>query len=190
MKIVESKLKELIENCTIDIAYEYGEPSYSLEDEKKAILLADWNKFEDSFIQELEKSYAIEWFDEWITDYGSGKIYRTVGDSYSWEQSFRITEGGELITPDSDIEEWINNCEHTYDYGIETPRILPSFIKCEDLKGEGYTNIEDEKEIGLHPHMNDDPTKILQDLLPLYSSLLFQLSYSSQFSSGFIIWVK
>src|SRR5690554_2608429 len=111
-------MKEQVLNALLDsgeieqICSEYGEQGYILEVGKEAILFANWNNFDKypNFMEWLENNYELEWLDEWIIDYDYSKAYRISPDSYNWQQQVRITDCGELITPDSDIEDWIEYC--------------------------------------------------------------------------------
>lgn len=188
----ESVLNNLLENGKIEqICSEYGEQGYSLEEGKQAILFADWNDFDKhpNFMAWLEENYEIEWSDEWIVDYETDKCYRTTGDSYGWEQSFRINENGELITPDSDIEDWIDFCKIDYDTDKNaTPNVLPSFVDTDELIDTGFELINDDLESGWY-NRNDDPTEIAESLLEQgYIAVIFKLSGVGQFSVNFEVY--
>lgn len=79
-------------NIDIDISYEYGEPGYLLDDDKKAILFSNWDDFSKypNIKNFLEEHYEIEWYNEWIVDYDDdrGICYRNSPDSYHWQPSF------------------------------------------------------------------------------------------------------
>lgn len=128
-------LGRLIDNGDMDIAYEYGESDYTLEENKKAILFANWNRLDKypNFMNWIEESYEIEWDDEWIIDPNSNKAYRSQSNSYGWQQQYRISDCGDLITPDSDIEDWINFCKVTANNLHRTPQCLPDFIDVLEL---------------------------------------------------------
>ena len=50
----------------------------------------------------------LEWSDEWVVQSdNASKCYRTTGDSYGWQSSILWTDGGDFLTPDDDIDAWI-----------------------------------------------------------------------------------
>lgn len=185
MNLKEKLLYAMIENGDIDICNEYGEQGYLLEPNKQAIIFGDWNRLDNypNFREWLEDRYELEWIDEWIIDYESSKCYRTVGDSYSWEQQWRLHDSGEIITPDSDIEDWIDYAENSPD------RVLPSFLDI-DLEELGYKLINDDLQNGWYGR-NDSPSEILEELENEgYTSVIFQLGCVSQFAIDFEVYAK
>lgn len=191
--IFEDIIETLIKNGDIDICLEYGEMGYTLDDDKKGILFGDWNDFDKypNFMERLESEYEIEWHDEWTIDYNSSKAYRTSPDSYGWEQQFRITDCGELITPDDDVSEWIAECVvncNTYTSKISA---LPSFIDEDEIIGEGFKLIGEDFENGWYGK-EDRPEEIVEDLIEDkgFNEVLFQIDFVSQFNLGFKVYAK
>ena len=191
--IFEDIIETLISNGDIDICHEYGEMGYTLDDDKKGILFGNWNDFDryPNFMERLENEYEIEWHDEWIIDYDNSKAYRTSPDSYGWEQQFRITDCGELITPDDDVSEWIDEC--VVDYNTYTSKIsaLPSFIDEDEIIGEGFELIGEDYENGWYGK-EDRPEEIAEDLIEDkgFNEVLFQIDFVSQFNLGFKVYAK
>jgi len=186
-------LETLINNGDIDICSQYGERGYSLSEGKKAILFANWNNMDKypNFMEWIEDNYEIEWSDEWIIDYDNDKVYRTSPDSYSWQQQFRITEYGELITPDNDVTEWIEYCKVTPENLPHTPQCIPDFINVEDLESEGFELISEDHENGWYGR-NDSPTIIADSVFEQtnYTEILFILSNVGQFSINFDVYAR
>lgn len=188
----EQLLNALLESGEIEnICSNYGEQGYNLEEGKKAILLANWNNFDKypNFMEWLEENYELEWSDEWIIDYDCDKAYRTSPDSYGWQQQFRITDSGELITPDSDIEDWIEYCVMT-DYKQQA-RCLPDFIDRELLIEEGFYLISEDNANGLYGR-TDDPNKIAEEVFneTEYTEIIFILDSVSQFELEFSVYAR
>ena len=188
----EAVLNNLLENCEIEnICSEYGEQGYTLEEDKKAILFANWNNFDKypNFMKWLEKNYEIEWSDEWIIDYNNYKAYRTQPNSYGWQQQFRITDCGELITPDSDIEDWIDYCVMT-DYKQQA-RCLPDFIEEGLLIEEGFKLISEDNANGWYGRA-DDPNEIAENVFneTEYTEIIFVLDSVGQFEISFSVYAR
>lgn len=140
---------------------EYGEPGYSTE---TGIILANWNDIPEGLCNALEAmGVSLEWSDQWIIDYNHDKAWRTGPDSYGWTPSTRVTDDGELLTPDDDIEDWIHHC------GMidrnNPARAMGAHITHDDLINAGFTLAGGEHETGLHPGQNSDPNAIAGDLL-------------------------
>lgn len=187
---VETLLQELIGSGDIMECSQYGEPGYSLEEGKIGILLSNWNNYDQDFQDLLEESYELEWDDMWIIDYNSDKVYRTVGDSYGWQQAYRITEDGELITPDNDPADWIEFCKIDDPQMPHRPHSLPSFITEEDLETEGFELIDGDLQNGWYDR-NDDPQEVLEEALNNgYSEVVFRLEGVGQFAIDFSIYGK
>lgn len=187
----EAVLNNLLENGEIEnICSEYGEQGYTLEQNKKAILFANWNNFDKypNFMEWIEENYEIEWSDEWIIDYNESKAYRTSPNSYGWQQQVRITDCGELITPDSDIKDWIDYCVMT-DYKQQA-RCLPDFIDEELLIEEGFKLILEDNANGWYGRA-DDPNEIAENVFneTNYTEILFVLDSVGQFEVSFSVYV-
>lgn len=85
-----------------DIADLYGEPGYAGPDPDACIILSDWNDVPDNLQEYLQDNgHHLEWSDEWVTSNTYPvKAYRQQPDSYSWQPSFFITEGGDVVGAD------------------------------------------------------------------------------------------
>lgn len=188
----EAVLNNLLENGEIEsICSQYGEQGYTLEQDKKAILFANWNNFDKypNFMEWVEQNYEIEWSDEWVIDYNESKAYRTSPNSYGWQQQVRITDDGELITPDSDIEDWIYYCVMT-DYNQQA-RCLPDFIEEELLVEQGFKLISEDLENGWYGRV-DNPNKIAEEVFneDKYEEIIFTLDSVGQFSMNFSVYAR
>lgn len=188
----EQVLNNLLENGGItELCTEYGEQGYYLEEGKKAILFADWNDFDDypNFMEWIEENYEIEWSDEWVIDYECDKAYRTSPDSYGWQRQFRFTECGQLITPDNDIEDWIEHCVMT-DEGQQA-RCLPYFIDKERLIEQGFKLISEDNANGLHGRA-DNPNEIAEEVFDEteYTEIIFVLDSVGQFELEFSVYAR
>jgi hypothetical protein len=140
--------------------------------------------------QLVDQGVSFEWYDEWTIDYDNGKAYRTSGDSYSWMQSFRWTDDGEMLTADDDIEEWIDYAKN------DSQKVLPSNIITDTMLREaGFVKHNGQFESGWHPGQDDDPKRItdemhrdLDDTINRDNDdleIVFLLDYAQQFDIGF-----
>lgn len=158
----------------IDFAPVYGEPGYT--DPKAGILFANWNYTERDLGDYLEKlGFECEWCDEWTVV--NQKAYRISPDSYGWESMIFLTEDGEYITPDDDIQDWIDAMKDAPD------RCLPSRYTEAMLKEAGWERVDETYENGWHPGQNDDPKKIYDALIKRsdVQSVVFRKEENSQF---------
>lgn len=187
--LAERVLEELMNNGDIDSCSEYGEPGYSLEEGKKGILFGNWNDLDKhpNFMEWVEENYAIEWNDEWVISYEHGKAYRCSPDSYSWQQAFKYTDDGEMITMDDEPSEWIESCKVDDRTMVHTPSALPWFITEDDLIAEGFELIDDDLESGWYGRA-DSPQEILEKYLGEYREIVFSLNGVGQFSVGFAVY--
>lgn len=180
-------LKNLL-NCGVieNSCDSYGEQGYELGEGKRYILLSNWNEFDShpNFLEWLEENFELEWSDEWVIDYSTMMCYRTSPDSYGWEQQFRFSECGDLITPESDIQDWIDCSVNN----LKTA--LPSFIDEDKILEQGFKLKKEGLENGFLRGMNDNPEAILDELRNVYEEVLFKLEYVSQFSLGFRVYVR
>lgn len=194
-------IREKLEDKGVDIANEYGEPSYSCEG---SVIIGDFwcrcDKIESAhglhgieahyprlFAALEEQGHELEWNDEWVVDYETSKAWRIQPDSYSWTPSVVHDEYGELITPDSDISEWIGWAKN------ETSRALTrSMVSREALEAEGYELMSEGHESGWYPGQNADPEKIakeLEDLIP-FVDIIFYIGSVGQFDMAFDVYVS
>ncbi len=127
-----------------------------------------------------EQIAEFEWCDEWMIDYENDKCYRTTGDSYSWQPSVIYTEYGDPLTPDDDIDTWVEwAAEHP------TERIIPRHIYDKsDLEAIGFSEWNGVYENGWHPGQTDDPKAIvkeIRDQLGDDTEIVFSFTEASQF---------
>ena len=127
-------------------------------------------------------------YDEWIVDHEHGKAYRTQPDCYQWQPTAIITDVGDLLTPDHDIEEWIG-------YMVNSPtRCLPETVFSEgDLRAAGFEPYSGLYENGWHPGQNDDPHQITDKIRAERGDtvdIVFYLDGTSQFYIEFTAWIR
>ena len=194
MKTTRQRLLDtLLDRSEIEICHEYGEHGYTLGADKQAILFGDWNKLKNypNFMRWLETNFELEWGDEWIIDYVNLKAYRTQPDGYGWQQQFRVIDTGELLTPDNDVEEWIEFCQITHETDLErTLNVIPNFIEDSDIINEGFKLLNDDLENGFYGR-TDSPNEIAKELLnERHTSVLFRVSEVGPFSINFELFVK
>lgn len=173
---------------------EYGERGYSQPE--KGVILANWNNIPKAFQAYLEeRGYELEWSDEWTIDFNHNKAYRTSPDGYSWEPSVIYTEGGDMLTPDDDPSEIIDEVAMT-DWN-QPVGCLPGWITAADLEAEGYQRHPDPSEpdfeAGLFPGQTDDSAAIAKAIWNgpgrCVERIVFRKTEQSQFYCKFECWV-
>lgn len=189
-----------------DFADQYGEPGYgNSRTETRLIIMATYWCRCDKFVEEdgtyndgstklhsIDRHYPnafrrlehigveLEWYDEWIVTHdGYSKAWRTTADSYSWQPSYVITEDGEVITIDDDVEEWI-----AYAANNSSLAIPATVATGADLIGLGFEEFNGTFENGWHPGQDDNPADILVQIDDLYGpdvDVVFCITETSQF---------
>ena len=181
-------IQALVEKHCAEYCGKYGEPGYT--DPEQGIIFANWNNVSNLVSDYLEEAgYELEWSDEWIVDHNHNKAYRSQPDSYHWEPSYLISDGGELITPDEAPIEWIEECKVSDK--AHPIRCLPSFIDADDIEQAGYRLFNEEAyESGFFPGQDDNPTSIAAALLDRHESIIFRKTENSQFYCKFSVFVS
>jgi hypothetical protein len=160
----------------------YSEPGYT--EPKKCVLFTNWNYFCSEVTDILERyGYAPEWEDEWSECEKCNKAVRNSPDSYSWQPSYAILHGCEIVCADclvEDAAEYLESLENKPSTALNIPAIDPADY--------GYVKLAGDFENGWHPHQNDDPKTIYNWLKANNSRLLFQIDSVGQFALGFSIW--
>jgi hypothetical protein len=189
-----------IENFCAD----YAEPGY--DSPKSGILFANWNRSArydettrewittDDTMPRLaeiaEKAgYAIEWSDEWSTCDQCHRAVRTQADCYSWQPSYIIMAGCEIICKeclreDSDLmAEYLESLEGNTQRAVNLQGI--------DLTEYGYERFNDTSyESGFHPGQSDDPEAIAAQLRAQgHDRFIFEIASVAQFDTHFNVWV-
>lgn len=153
-----------------DNAAEYGEPGYRLDHPDGTtpmILFGNWWCRCGGELHDIQSHHPrvweqlnrqgvdIDWSDQWAVDYDTGKAYRTEPDSYQWQPTAIYDDDGELLTPDSDITEWVAWATD------EDPAKRCLFAYHVDmLEAAGWELYEDDFAAGWYGR-SDDPADIL-----------------------------
>lgn len=173
-----------VNNLQLQDANEYGDPGY--EKPARGILLANWNDIPQALQDRLEKQgFEMEWEDEWYIDSGRtpSKAYRTQANYHGWESRVMLIDG-DVLTPDDDLEEWIEHCQN------KASKSLPSWWPQEDITKLGWVRTSEQFEAGLHPGQNDDPRAIARRIREAGDSFLFQVTDKGQFDVNFTVYLK
>lgn len=215
-----SALVARMENHGADYANEYGEPGYQrvgtagvvlgyywchcdhgpeTDEERQADLdtgrshlhSLDYH-YPRVFAALEEQGWKLEWSDEWWIDHETGKAWRTRPDSYGWQSSI-IWCDGEYLTPDHDLDTWI-------EWAANDPesRCIPSRVwSAGDLRGAGFVQWEPndphQYESGWHPGQTDDPREIVEQIreqLGEQVEVVFLLDATGQFDVAFSAWTR
>lgn len=157
------------------------EPGY----DDKQTLLANWNNVTTDDLKYASK-YNQEWEDEWIECDDCHKIFRCSPDSYSWQMFGHIYDGFALCGNCMDKQEYLESIEN------HPTMALTSTLKWHwgDLSQYGYELVQEGFENGFYPGQNDDPKKILADLLAVNPNekYIFVMDGQGQFDIDFSIY--
>jgi hypothetical protein len=127
-----------------------------------------------------------EWHDEWMVDHDNdAKAYRTEADSYSWESQVRMTDNGDWLTPDSDIEDWIAD-------SVNDPHRCLTSHYAHAVEEAGFEERECGFASGWYEGQNDDPVKITEAIRREHDDIdiLFVLSGVGQFDVHFCVYTR
>ena len=180
--------KRHVRHEDVDCANEYGERGYDAT--QAGILFADWNDSPAWLRDGLERrGFALEWSDEWLIAYDTGKAYRSSPDSYGWKPYYVVSEDGEVVGGD-EIEsgnqaEWYVN-----EYLLNDPQRCNVFQI--DLTKFGFQKWNGEFETGWHPGQNDNPREVfkrLQKEKPDHD-VVFDLIGVGQFDMTWCAWIR
>lgn len=208
MEVHEAISNLVDEGIVYDYADEYGEPGYTAEG---PIMLGDWwcrceegaegehyrdgspqlhdamHKYPEEERVLSEAGAEAVWYDEWMVDYETGKAWRTQPDSYSWQSSIVWTEDGDYLTPDNDIEDWIEWAADNH------KNALPDRVVSDgDLIEAGFVQFNaDYYENGWYG-TEDDPEKIAAEVRKWHGpcTVVFKLSSVEQFRITFDVWYR
>jgi hypothetical protein len=185
-----------------NIVSKYGEPGY--ECEGFVVLANHWCACGEGDLHAIDSHYpaaftklrddlGVEfgWSDEWVIDWESDKAYRTSPDSYSWQPSYVLTDRGDMLTPDNDVEDFVEWA------GNDPDRVIPSSIYgAADLLAAGFTRYNDYAyENGWHPGQDDTPRDVVERFeadptTPEDCVWVFALDESSQFYIRFSLYYR
>lgn len=141
-----------------EYASEYGEPGYF---SKKPILFANWNSFPAHIMHYLEKHYELEWSDEWVISYETGRAYRSSPDCYGWQPYFWINHDCEVIGGDEIQKEKYLRERYIEAYLNDPKKAIHLNI---DLAKEGFQKYNGTFENGFHPGQDDNPEEITKTI--------------------------
>ena len=180
------RLDRIYPKAYFEYAHGCNEPGY----DDKPVLLANWNHVPPHVFDKLESlGYSCEWSDEWATCCECGKAVRTSPNSYDWQPSYIIMHECELLCLEcADPVEYYESIENTPGKAASN-----EFAYKYPIENYGYTQVNDDAYTnGLYPGHNDDPKKILSDLLSNDPTgrYIFALDYTSQFEIGFSVYRK
>jgi hypothetical protein len=125
----------------------------------------------------------IEWSDEWSECSDCGKLFRTQGDSYSWQPSY-VMGDGEII-----CHECVASDPEAHLEALEGNAAACNTIASIDPAQHGYTRV-DSYETGWHPGQTDDPEVVAKGLEDRgVTRYLFNLEGNQQFDSHWSVYV-
>jgi len=180
------KLDKIFPNAYFDSAAGCSEPGY----DDNPVILADWNHVSNKTFDSLEnKGFSCEWMDEWIMCDECYKVFRSSPNSYDWQMFGVICDGyvlcGSCLSEDPiDYLESLENNPHS--------ALTHMLLDVIDPSNYGYTLNQNGFENGWHPGQNDDPKKILEDMLENNpdNKYIFAMTGQGQFDVEFAIYKK
>lgn len=127
---------------------------------------------------------SAEWSDEWLVDWDApvSKAYRTQPDSYSWQPVAIVTEDGFILTPDTDVSEWIAWARNDY-----TRCIPEDAISTSQLEAQGFREFVCDLESGWYGR-EDSPEDYAAEIRRQHgedAEFLFHLTSVEQFRINF-----
>lgn len=151
------------------------------EGEYQGVVIADWHEVEGEWCQFLDSmGFAIYFPDEAIV----------CDNNKAWEHDsnlWTVTDGGEILTKDDPIQDWIDECLIT-DY-LHQMKALPTWVDESVLLEEGFERISVRPyQNGFHPGQNDKPEQIAEQYLKEYDELVFNISSANPFETRFHVW--
>lgn len=156
------------------------EPGYT---DQEPLFIGDWNN--NRKIADVLESfgYYIGWCDEWTECHGCYSAVRTQPDSYSWKQSFILKHSGlychECVKEDPEtwLDIYVNNPDRALTINV-------------DLTDHGFQKHNGGFESGWYKHTNDNPNEVYEELEDQYDEIIFKISSTGQFSTGWTVWVR
>ncbi len=173
------------------------DPSYDAGQREFGGLASIDKRFPRIFQQLEDQGVELAWRDEWIIDYEHSKCYRTTGDNYGWTPSYVMSEYGDMLTPDSDFDDWLDWARNDLDNAL-----------CDSMLGDNVDRMLDERgytrrppdgdrfENGWYPGQNDTPKAVVEALeadlgyAGVDFEYVFVIDAVGQFDIHFAIWWK
>ena len=193
----------LAEATQSQVVYEYGNDQRCNGGDENDPIIVMSSEMSDKLykhraLERAAESQGIELvhYDEYTVDDDGVKAWRTEPDSYFWTPSCVYDDHGNFLTPDDDIDLWIdwakNDCNRC---------LSSSMVKLEELEELGFTFHPDEDDVnesGFHQGMDVDPRKTYLELRGTperpgpfpQSDIIFWLKETSQFYSTWQVLVR
>lgn len=194
---------KLAEKTQSQVVYEYGNDSRCNgggPDDPIVIMSSEMSDlmYTHRALERRAESEGIDlvFYDEYTLNDDGDKAWRTEPDSYFWTPSCVYDDHGNFLTPDDDIEMWIDWAKNS-----DTRCLTSTMVKLEDLEELGFTFYPDDDEInesGWHQGMDADPRKTYKALRGTptepgpfpQSDIIFWLKESSQFYSTWQVLIR
>ena len=174
----------------MNYADKHGENIIPTQDEPP-FLIMDTNNSITSRIGDILDIRNIEhgFDDEYAICEECNKAIRTQADSYHWKADFNMGDGfiicGDCVRSETAyIEDYLSS-------RINNPGNCNTLLDNDTLERQGFKRINGYPyETGFFSHMDDDPTKIYDELKDKYRDILFSLAEQSQFYLSFDVYGK
>jgi len=190
---IERIIQSIAETTYSDYASEFGNDSrMSALNDKPIIVMSQHMSdllYKHSRIEKAaeDAGFDLVHYDEYVVDHETGKAWRTAADSFMWTASVAWTDGGEMLTPDDDIEEWI-------EWARNAPSccITPSMKPMDELLEYGFVDMETDSETGWHPGQTDDSAKMYAEYREDHpdADVVFYMTENSMFYCRFTMLVR
>jgi hypothetical protein len=193
-----------------DIILGYAEPGYGSvpSGETPIIVLGNWNprrvpgedrKSKHPAVtlpkrlgEALERAGAgVHWLDEWARCDGCYRAVRTEPDSYSWQPSYALTDGGLLCHDclrecgEDALDEYVNDSGRAVTWADGPHLESFGYVKWEPRDPHTYESAH-------HSGQDDEPADVLAEIQGHYDDarVIFLLDEASQFYVRFSAYVK
>jgi hypothetical protein len=200
---IKNIMLKLAEQTQSQVVYEYGNDQRCNGGDENDPIIVMSSEMSDlmythHILERAAESQGIELvhYDEYTVDDDGNKAWRTEPDSYFWTPSCVYDDHGNFLTPDDDIDLWIDWAKN------DPARCLTSnMVNLDDLMELGYAFHPDEDDVnesGWHQGMDADPRKTYQELRGTperpgefpQSDIIFWLKETSQFYSTWQVLVR
>lgn len=204
--LIDAVLRSICEAEGWNYCHEYGEPGYGDANTRIIILGSFWKRDAEGGLYGWfdkhprfeaamrEAGIELEWDDEWTIDHDNDKCYRTSPDSYGWTPSHAYTEGGDILTPDDDVENWL---EHAMGDEYDGPRALyRTQLPMSKVEEAGFVRWPDEDEFyesGWHPGQTDDPMEVIKrarQALGEDTQVIIYVTGVGQFDTRWVVYTR
>ena len=181
---------ELVNRHNLEIFDDYAEPGHTLEEDKKGVLLGNWNDLDQTELDELEADWELEWCDEWTSCEICRKLVRTSSDGWGWQPSHVFAfDVGTVCSPcllaDSALLE---------QYLDQVVKTLPAILLMDlPLEEHDFCLVCSDLDTGIHEGNTNTDFVALSTLMKQEypeNKFIIKLDCTEQFESSYSLWTQ